>query len=166
MQVPQINLAKVEQWAYSTDLDEEFNQQFESDPNWDRAIRQACSLEDIYRLTADGRCLKRTFFAQQLMIDLGWVFSTTKPLPFQFSRTQGIVEFDAYISSIAAHAMAVYERCLLIERMRLSEDAALHALAKVFLDHRHAELQNKQKEYIALRQTLHFEVDSLFKNSY
>jgi hypothetical protein len=166
MKQVQFELSTVERWAYTTELDEEFDQYCEDDPDWlEVSIQNACSLEDIYRFTADRICLKRAFFAQLLIPNLCWIYRTNKELPFHFSRMQGIVAKEDYLSNVTTHAEAVYERCLIIERMRLSNDPALQALAKAMLDYRHELLEPKQKEYSNLLRSLFQNVAPLFENA-
>lgn len=161
----QFDLVMIERWAYTTDLDEEFEKYIEDDPDWfDISIGNACNLENLYRFAADKKCLKREFFAQQLIPDLCWIYRIDRELPFNFSRMQGIIEKDVYLSKVTEQAKAVYEQCLIIERMRLSNDHALQALAKALLDHRHELLEPKQKEYVDLLRSLHQNVLPLFKN--
>lgn len=159
----EFDLATVERWAYTTELDHDFDQYQEEDPDWfEVAIGNACSLNDVYRLAADKNCLKRQFFAQQLIPNLRWIYRTNKELPFHFSRMQGIMEKTGYLSKVAEHAEAVYERAVVIERMRMSGDPALQALAKELLDFRHELLEPKQREYIGLLRRLNQDVLPLF----
>lgn len=166
MKTAQFDLATVERWAYTTELDDKFEQYLEDDPDWfEVAIGNACSLNDVYRFTADRNCLKRLFFAQQLIPNLCWIYRTNKELPFHFSRMQGIMDKTEYLSKVTEHAEAVYERAVIIERMQLSDDPALQALAKKLLDFRHELLEPKQREYIGLLRVLNQDVLPLFQNA-
>jgi hypothetical protein len=166
MEPIEFDISTIELWAYTGELDTVFDKYEEEDPDYfEIAVGNACSLSDIYRFTADKNCLKRHFFAQQLITQLCWMYRTNKQLPFHFSRMQGIMDRNEYLSKVSEHAVAVYERAIIIERMRVSDDPALQALANKLLNFRHEMLEQKQKEYIGLLRSINQDVLPLFKNA-
>ena len=166
MEPIEFDITTLERWAYTTELDNVFDKYEEEDPDWfEVAVGNACTLSDIYRFAADRNCLKRYYFAQQLIPQLCWIYRTNKELPFHFSRMQGIKDKNEYLSKVSEHAVAVYERAVIIERMRVSDDPALQAFANKLLDFRHELLEPKQKEYIGLLQKINQDVLPLFKNA-
>lgn len=166
MSRPSFDLRTVEQWAYSTELDEDFSQHEENDPDWfEIAIQNACPLTEVFRFAADPACLKRQYFAQLLVPELCWVYRTSSELPFYVSRLQGIMDRDSYLKKVTEQATAIYARAQLIEQMRTSPDPALQSFAKVLLDHRSTQLEPKQREYVELLRLVHLSVVPLFTNA-
>lgn len=159
----QFDFTTIQKWAYTRELDEDLDKSFETDPDWtERSIFGACSLEDVFHFVVDERCLKRSYFAQHLAEDLCSIYRTKKQLPFHFSRMQGIMDKDIYLAEVEKHAEMVYERCLIIDRMRASKDPALQALARELLDFRHALLDSQQFEYTDIIQRVHRNALPLF----
>ena len=166
MSRPKFDLITIERWAYSSELDEEFESYQDTDADWfDRAIGNECTTEDLFRFAADSRCLKRFYFVQLLIPHLCWIYRTNKELPFHFSRLQGIMKYDEYIAKVTEHAKAVYEIAAIIEKMRLSSDPALQALAKALLDYRHELLKPKANEYTNLLRSIYENVLPLFESA-
>jgi hypothetical protein len=166
MTIPEFDLATIERWAYTKDLDEIFGQYEEEDPDlFELKIGNACSLKEQFRFVADPKCLKRYYFAQLLVPNLCWIYRIEAGLPFQFSRLQGIMNRDAYLGSVADYGRAVYERAEIIEEMRLSNDPALQAFAKALLDHRHERMKERQQDYVKLLRSIHSTVVPLFANA-
>ena len=166
MSRPRFGLSTVEKWAYSAALDEELSRYEEDDPDWfEMAIQDVCPLTEIFRFTADPKCLKRQYFAKLLVPQLCWVYRTSSEMPFHVSRLQGIMDRDSYLKKVAEQANAIYERAEIIEQMRSSQDPALQSFAKVLLDHRNIQLEPKQREYVELLRLIHSSVVPLFANA-
>ena len=165
MNMPAFDLATIERWAYTADLDEIFGQYEEEDPDlFELNIGNACSLREQFRFVADPKCIKRHYFAQLLVPNLCWIYRIEAGLPFHFSRLQGIMNRDEYLCSVADYAKAVYERAEIIEEMRISDDPGLQAFAKALLDHRNERMGERQREYVKLIRLIHSNVVPLFAN--
>ena len=75
------------------------------------------------------------------------------------------MKYDEYIAKVTDHAKAVYEIAAIIEKMRLSSDPALQALAKALLDYRHELLKPKANEYTNLLRSIYENVLPLFESA-
>ena len=166
MSIPQLDLRAIERWAYTTAVDQEFSEYEEADPDWfEVVIGNACTLQDKFRFAADPKCLKRHWFAQQLLPHLCWIYRADVGLPFHFSRLQGLMSRSDYLEQTAKYAEAIYERAEIVERMRLSTDRALQSFAKALLDYRHDKFEQRQVEYVALLRHVHANVLPLFADA-
>ena len=166
MNIPKLDLVAIQKWAYSTVQDEEYDQYQEDEPDhFDIVVSEACSLVDLFKFSSDRKCLKRGFFARLLITELAWIYRTRKELPFHTSRFQGIMNKEEYLEKVKALAESVYERAVIIERMRVCDDPASQAMADTLLNYRNDLLDSTQKEYIALVRAIHFNVVPLFNNA-
>lgn len=157
------DIQTIERWAYTTELDQEFNHHQDEDYDlFELAISRASTLQDDYRFAADARCLKREFFANRLATELTWIYAFPMPLPFHFSRLQGLKKRETYLAEVVNFSSNLYERALVIELMQYSQDPALQAFAKVLLDQRWKYGDSTREECIQLRRTLSEEVLPLF----
>ncbi|WP_036108376.1 hypothetical protein [Lysobacter capsici] len=162
----QLDLKSIEKWAYTTEVDEAFDRYIEDFTDWfEVQVGNACSLNDLFRFTADARCLRRRYFAGLLVTDLCWIYRVDLNLPFHFSRLQGLVGRADYLSDVVKRAEAIYERSEIIEQMRLSGDPALQSLANALLDYRNEKIERGQSVYLNLLRQLHRKIPPLFTDA-
>ena len=133
----EITLVEIARWAKSNDLDEQFAQLREDDPEFEDSIIAACDDQTLLQFAKDRDSTKRRLFASGLVQRLVFAIYSPHWLPYHFSRFQGMTPFDDYKKSEFERIENVYQRCRVVEDMRSSEQEEIKNLGNMILDYRH-----------------------------
>lgn len=153
----------IEKWAYTEALDREFGQWQEEDyDGFEHMVSSHCNLSSLVRFAGDPACLKRPFFAQQLVPYLSWIFGGGPGLPFNFSRFAGLVSREKFFEQSVQYAEEIYEIAEVIEKMRCSDDSLLQALADIIYEFRNERRDVDSGLRMKLARTLHAKVCDIY----
>lgn len=159
----EITLAEIRRWAESSDLDLEFARLREQDPEkFKQDVITACDDWTLLRFARNRNSTKRQFFAFTLVHRLVFYLYTPHSLPYPYSRFQGMIPLDDYKKVELERTENVYQRCLVIEEMRESEQEEIKNLGNMILDYRHDRLL-PDASTAKLLQLLNYQIDVSFR---
>jgi hypothetical protein len=159
----EIALAKITRWAESNDLDDEFAQLQEQDPDgFEQDVIAACDDLSLLGFAKNRISMKRKFFASALVQSLVFHLYSPHQLPYQFSRFQGMMPFDVYKNEELKRIESVYQRCCIVDDMRNSEQEEIKNLGNMILDYRHDRLLPDSSTAKLLR-LLYHQIEASFR---
>jgi hypothetical protein len=158
-----ITLARITRWAESNDLDHEFCQIEEQDPDgFEQEVIAACDDLTLLGFAKNRISTKRKFFASALVQSLVFYLYSPHELPYHFSRFQGMIPFDDYKNAELERIQNVYQRCCVVDEMRNSEQEEIKNLGNMILDYRHDRLL-PDSSTAKLLQLLNYQIEVSFR---
>ncbi len=159
----EITLVEIARWAKSNDLDEQFAQQREDDPEFEDSIIAACDDQTLLQFAQDRDSTKRRLFASGLVQRLVGVIYLPHWLPYHFSRFQGMMPFVEYEENERERIENVYQGCRVVEDMRKSEQEEIKNLGSIILDFRH-DRRFPDANTSKLLQLLEYQIEMSFRS--
>ncbi len=118
-----VTLANIERWANTSELDTLFFDALrdEDGDGFQSCVIAACDDDQLLTFAKTRNSAKRQFFASGLVERLVFHLYAPHHLPYEFSRTAGLMPFDEYKAAELQRMENVYARCRVVEDMRRSE---------------------------------------------
>jgi hypothetical protein len=156
-------LANIERWVNTSELDTLFDALRDEDGDgFHSCVIAACDDDQLLTFAKNRNSTKRQFFASGLVERLVFDLYAPHHLPYEYSRFAGMMSLDNYKAAELKRMENVYNRCLVVEAMRHSEQDEISNLGNMILDYRH-DRRHPEVSTAKLLQLLNYQIEISFR---